>query len=156
MENLSTVLTRLMAEKGISSAELARNTGVTQSVVYRLMTGGTENPQVLTLKPIADFFKVSLEQLLGFAPLNNQSSFDNIVLHNINTKLSTVKTVASVLVDLLPKLIDGYQKAITANLVKEVVSGDMLHLLTLSTANLLIEANLMQELLIINKNAPQD
>jgi transcriptional regulator with XRE-family HTH domain len=156
MENLSTVLTHLMAAKGISSAELARMTGVTQSVVYRLMTGSTENPQVLTLKPIANVFGVSLEQLLGFVPLNNQSTLDDVKLHSINTKLSTVKTVASVLIDLLPGLIDGYQKAVTAGLVKEVVSSDILPLLILSTSNLLKEANQIQEILMTNNNVHQD
>ena len=156
MENLSSVLTHLMSEKGISSAELARKTGVTQPVIYRLMTGETENPQILTLKPIANFFGISIEQLLGLIPLNNQSSLDDILLHSINTKLSTVKTIASVLEDLLPGLIEGYQKAVAANLMKEIVSADILPLLTLNTANLLKTANQIQELLMTNNNVTQD
>ncbi len=156
MENISTVLTHLMSEKGISSAELARKTGVTQPVIYRLMTGETVNPQILTLKPIAHFFGVSLEQLLGAVPLNNQSALNDVLLHSINTKLSTVKTVASVLEDLLPGLIEGYQKSVTANLMKEVVPADILPLLTLNTANLLKAANQIQELLMTNNNVTQD
>jgi transcriptional regulator with XRE-family HTH domain len=156
MENLSTVLAHLMAEKGISSAELARKTGVTQPVVYRLMTGATENPQILTLKPIASFFGVSFEQLLGFVPMNNQSSLDDATLHSINTKLSTIKTVASVLCDLLPGLIEGYQKGVAAKFIKEQVTADILPLLTLNTSSVLKAANQIQELLMTNNNVHQE
>src|SRR5580704_17643388 len=116
MGNLSATLSHLMSEKGIKSAELARKTGIGQPVIYRIMTGTTDNPQVLTLKPIADYFGVSLEQLLSLTALNNQNSFDKATLHNISTKLTTIKTISSVLVDLLPSLIEGYKKAAEANL----------------------------------------
>ncbi len=147
MENLASVLTHLMSKNGISSAELARKTGVTQPVVYRLMTGETENPQILTLKPIANYFGISIEQLLGSIPLDNTNTMDSMLLHNINTKLSTIKTIASVLEDLLPGLVDGYQKAVAANLINEIVSAEILPLLTLNTSNLLKTANQIQELL---------
>ncbi|HLB42669.1 MAG TPA: helix-turn-helix transcriptional regulator [Gammaproteobacteria bacterium] len=148
MENLSTILSHLMSEKGIKSAELARKTGIGQPVVYRLMTGVTENPQVLTLKPIADFFGVSLDQLLGLSPLNNQRPMDNTLLHHLNNKLTTIKTIASALVDLLPDIIEGYQKAVSVNLIKETVPSDILPLLQLNITNLLKATNQIQELLI--------
>jgi len=69
MKTLSVTLTYLMNKKGIKSAELARKTGVGQPVVHRLMTGVTENPQILTLKPIADFFQISIDQLLPTSAL---------------------------------------------------------------------------------------
>lgn len=156
MENLSAILSHLMSEKGIKSAELARKTGVGQPVVYRLMTGATENPQVLTLKPIADFFGVSLDQLLGLSPLTDKKPLDNISLHNINNKLTTIKTIASVLVDLLPLLIEGYKKAVAANLANEDISPEILPLLPLNSANLLKAINQLQEILIINNNKSQD
>lgn len=156
MEKLSTILTHLMLEKGVNSAELARRSGVPQPVIYRLMTGATENPQVLTLKPIANYFGVSIEQLLGMISLSNRSSLDDALLHSVSTKLSTIKTIASVLVDFLPELINGYQKALSANLTKEVVSADVLPLLTLNANNLLKTANQIQEILTTNHTVPQD
>jgi transcriptional regulator with XRE-family HTH domain len=156
MENLSTVLGRLVAEKGISSAELARKTGVSQPVVHRLIAGETENPQILSLKPLADYFGISLDQLLGYAPLNAPKSFDNALMHSVTSKLSTIKTVASILIDLLPGLIDGYQKAVAARLVDEVVSNDILPLLALNTENLLKTANQIHELLMTNNNVLQE
>lgn len=156
MENLSTVLTYLMSEKGIKSAELARKTGIGQPVIYRMMTGTTENPQVLSLKPIADFFGVSLDQLLGLSPLNSQKPLDNISLHNLTNKLTTIKTIASVLVDLLPELIEGYKKAISANLIKDEVPTDILPLLPINSMNLLKTINQLQEMLTVKNNTSQD
>lgn len=156
MDNLSSVLTYLMSKKEIKSAELARKTGVGQPVVYRLMTGATENPQILTLKPIADFFDVTFEQLLGITPLNNQKRLDNISLHNITNKLTTIKTIASVLTDLLPTLIEGYKNAVAAGLINEEISADILPLLPINSNNLLKAINLLQEVLIINNNKSQD
>lgn len=139
-----------MTEMKISSAELARKTGVAQPVVYRLMTGVTENPQILTIKPIANFFGVSIEQLLGMIPLNNMKLIDDMLMHDINSKLSSVKTIASVLVDFFPGLVEGYEKALSANLIKEVVSIDVLPLLILNTNNLVKIANQIHDLLITN------
>ena len=156
MENLSTVLTYLMSEKGIKSAELARKTGIGQPVIYRMMTGTTENPQVLSLKPIADFFGVSLDQLLGLSPLNSQKPLDNISLHNLTNKLTTIKTIASVLVDLLPELIEGYKKAISANLINDEVPTDILPLLPINSMNLLKTINQLQEMLTVKNNTSQD
>ena len=156
MENLAATLTYLMSAKGIKSAELARKTGVGQPVVYRLMTGVTENPQVLTIKPIADFFGVTLDQLLGLSPLSNQRLMDNISIHNLNNKLTTIKTIASVLVDILPPLIEGYKKAISTKLVEEDVSADILPLLPLNSTNLLKTINQLQEILTTNSNISQD
>jgi len=155
MENLSAILSHLMSEKGIKSAELARKTGIGQPVIYRLMTGTTDNPQVLTLKPIADFFGISLDQLLGFTPLTNQKPFDKVSLHDLNNKFITIKTIASVLVDLLPSLIEGYKKANSTNLIKGDVPADILPLLPLNSANLLKTINQLQEMLVL-KNIFQD
>ena len=143
MENLSTVLTHLMSKNGLTSSELARKTGVAQPVIYRLMSGNTENPQILTLRPIADYFGISIEQLLGLSSLNNQKILDKALLHDVTNKLSTIKTIASVLIDILPTLTESYQKAVLAKLVKETTPIDILPLLQLNTANLLKTANLI-------------
>jgi len=155
MKNLAAILSHLMAEKEIRSAELARKTGVGQPVIYRLMNGVTDNPQVLTLKPIADFFDISLDQLLGLKPLTKHKSLDNESLPIINNKLTTIKAIGSVLAEILPTLIDGYKKSVEANLIKEEISTDILPLLPLNTINLLKAINQLQELLITD-NILQD
>lgn len=139
----------------IKSAELARRTGIGQPVIHRLMTGVTENPQILTLKPIADYFEVSIEQLLGLVPLSQRKMIDEATVHNLNNKLSTVKTVAGVLTDLLPTLIEGYQKAIESHLIPATIPKDILPLLALNTSNLL-KATQQAQVLLTHNNENQD
>jgi len=156
MKNLSEILSHLMSEANIKSAELARKTGIGQPVIYRLMTGVTENPQILTLKPIADYFGKSIDQLLGLAPLENIQPLTHAMLHELGNKLSSIKTVASVLIDFLPALIEGYQKALLTKMIRETVSSEILPLLMLNTNNLLKTANYIQELLLNYNNKVKD
>jgi len=69
MKKLSTNLKALMAELHITESELARRTGVGQPVVHRIASGETDNPKVGTLSPIANFFALSISQLIGDEPL---------------------------------------------------------------------------------------
>jgi transcriptional regulator with XRE-family HTH domain len=148
--NLAKVLTHLASKKGLTSSELARQTGIAQPVIYRLMTGVTENPQILTLKPIADYFEISIDQLLGSTSLNGLRVLDNELLHDVTNNLITIKTISTILIDVMPGLIEGYQKAVVSHLIKETTSLDILPLLQINTANLLKAANLIQKLLIEN------
>jgi transcriptional regulator with XRE-family HTH domain len=157
VKNLSDVLSFLMSNRGIKSAELARKTSVAQPVVSRLITGATTNPQVLTIKPIADFFDVSFEQLLGISPLDVEKQFNSAQLNDLNNKVNSIKTIASALISILPALIEGYQKAISVNLIKEDVPADILPLFTLNMKNLLKTTDQIQELLwTMNNNKYQD
>lgn len=63
--NVGKVLSYLMKEQGLTSAELARLTGVLQPVVYRIASGETDNPKIGTLIPIANHFGISINQLVG-------------------------------------------------------------------------------------------
>jgi transcriptional regulator with XRE-family HTH domain len=147
MNNLASVLSFLMSKNGLTSSELARRTRVAQPVVYRLMNGDTENPQILTLKPIADYFGVSIEQLLGFVPLNNERMLNKTLIHEITTKLTTIRTIASILEDMLPLLIEAYQKASSSQLIKEPISPEVLPLLPLNIINIMKATNYIQHLI---------
>jgi SOS-response transcriptional repressor LexA len=71
-ENIvSQIITSLMTEIGIKESELARQTGLPQTTINRLLLGDTFDPRANTLKPIAKFFGVTIGQLLGEEPLNN-------------------------------------------------------------------------------------
>lgn len=65
MPNLATILSNLMKEHDISASELSRRTGIVQPVIYRMMTGETDNPKVTTLIPLAQYFNISIDQLVG-------------------------------------------------------------------------------------------
>ena len=69
MKKLSSNLKGLMAEIHISESELARRTSIGQPVIHRIASGETDNPKVATLSPIANFFAISISQLIGDEPL---------------------------------------------------------------------------------------
>ena len=73
MNTLSENLRNLMWEFRISESELARRVGISQPVIHRIAKGLTQNPNVETLRPIVKYFSISLDQLLGDAPLPIES-----------------------------------------------------------------------------------
>ncbi len=63
--NIATNLRKLMDIAHIGENELSRRTNVTQPVIHRLLSGENTNPKLLTLQPIANYFMVSISQLIG-------------------------------------------------------------------------------------------
>ncbi|OGT58633.1 MAG: hypothetical protein A3F43_01495 [Gammaproteobacteria bacterium RIFCSPHIGHO2_12_FULL_42_10] len=63
------ILSRLLSEKRIRVTELARQINLPQPTVHRIATGICEHPHLSSLKPIADFFDVTIDQLKGFDPI---------------------------------------------------------------------------------------
>ncbi len=70
MTKLSLVLKKLIPEHRLNTSELARLTGVLQPVLHRMVTGETDNPKIATLLPIAKHFNITVDQLMGEAPLD--------------------------------------------------------------------------------------
>lgn len=64
------IIKQLMSECGIKEAELARQTGLPQTTVNRLLLGETADPRANTLIPIANYFGIGVGQLLGQEPLS--------------------------------------------------------------------------------------
>lgn len=71
MKNLSRILRALMEEGKLSESELARRCQVGQPVIHRILSGETDNPRVATLSLIANYFSLSISQLIGDQPLPN-------------------------------------------------------------------------------------
>ncbi len=65
MKELPRILLTLMEEQDLTVSELARRTGIGQPVIHRLLSGETDNPKVATLSPIANYFAISISQLIG-------------------------------------------------------------------------------------------
>lgn len=59
------ILNRLMAEKKLRVAELARRVNLPQPTVHRIATGTCEHPHLSSLEPIAEFFSITVDQLKG-------------------------------------------------------------------------------------------
>src|SRR5690242_4678087 len=66
---IANILNRLMADKKIRVAELARCINLPQPTVHRIATGSCEHPHLSSLKPIANFFSITIEQLKGHEPI---------------------------------------------------------------------------------------
>lgn len=64
------VLRYLMQDIGnISEGELFRRTGVPQPTIHRILSGMTPNPRMESIEPLAEFFNISTDQMLGRVPL---------------------------------------------------------------------------------------
>lgn len=72
---ISKILLRLMASSGVSQTELHRRTGVGQSTLSRILNPhapkGIKDPTDKQVKPLADFFGITTDQLRGHSPLSS-------------------------------------------------------------------------------------
>ena len=62
---LHEVLEKLMTEVAINEAELARKTDIPQPTLHRILSGATKSPRGTSLAPLANFFSVTINQLMG-------------------------------------------------------------------------------------------
>lgn len=84
---LADILKQLIQTKGITITELARRINLPQPTIQRIASGTYKRPHNKTLRPIAEFFKITIDQLAGLEPihwLRNNSSIRQIPLltHN--------------------------------------------------------------------------
>lgn len=69
-DSASSVLRYLMQDIGnISEGELSRRTGVPQPTIHRILSGMTPNPRIESIRPLAEFFNISPDQMHGRVPL---------------------------------------------------------------------------------------
>lgn len=67
---VSDILRRLLFEKNMKVVELARATSVPQQTLQRIATGGcSRQPQMSSLVPVAEYFSISVDQLIGKEPI---------------------------------------------------------------------------------------
>ena len=63
--NLNRNLSWLMENNRVSLSVLYRNTGIAIPTIKRLQSDPTTNPTIATLQPIANFFGITITQLIG-------------------------------------------------------------------------------------------
>ena len=64
MNKLSNNLKKLLRNAKISENELARRTGISQQIINRILSGENKNPKIATLAPLANYFMVSISELI--------------------------------------------------------------------------------------------
>jgi transcriptional regulator with XRE-family HTH domain len=72
-------LKKLLETHQISPSQLADKCALDRPRLSRLMAGKTINPQVDTLRPIAEFFNITIEQLIGDLSLSDNDAHGVIV-----------------------------------------------------------------------------
>ena len=66
----------LMAKARVSSDELARQIGVPATTIKRIRNNEHANPTIYTLAPIANYFSVSLNELIG---IKNSTNINHVI-----------------------------------------------------------------------------
>ncbi|MEQ4655669.1 S24 family peptidase [Providencia manganoxydans] len=85
IEKLVENINVLMREKGVANfTELAKNTKIPQPTMHRLVSGDIKDPKYTLLKNIADFFKVSVDELVESSLKHNREH------NNADTTISSV------------------------------------------------------------------
>ncbi|MEF2878664.1 MAG: helix-turn-helix transcriptional regulator [Blautia sp.] len=79
MENLK----KLRQQKGLSQQKLANYLDISQQSVYKYENDISE-PDISTLKKIADFFEISIDYLVGNTEI--EQKYDNYVEESLNSE----------------------------------------------------------------------
>lgn len=66
------VLKSLLQSYGLNEVELANKSGISQATINRIMNGANPDPKISTIIPIANYFGVTIGQLIGSEPLFNE------------------------------------------------------------------------------------
>ncbi len=83
LNELSNNLNILMAKARLSSSELARQIGIPATTIKRIRNNEQANPTIVTLLPIAQYFSISLSQLVGSESLPSTEKSCVTGLHKI-------------------------------------------------------------------------
>lgn len=62
--NIGEKMQYFMKEKGIKAYKMAKEVGIGQGYIYDILNGKNKNPGVYTVKKIADYLCVSIDELL--------------------------------------------------------------------------------------------
>ena len=90
--NVSSVITELLNRDGISATELHRRTGVPQSTLSRILSGKIVDPADKHISKIAEYFRVSTDQLRGRLPIPSEAERDGQVAHQDAKKVESNAT----------------------------------------------------------------
>jgi len=85
---LANILKKLLFQKDMRVTDLARELDIPQPTIHRLVAGKSTRPYKSSLEPIASYFSITVDQLLGNEPLSNEDPQ--------HTTIFPVKGVASI------------------------------------------------------------
>lgn len=65
------VLAKLMLQAKIDESSLAKACNISLASLSRIKNNPESNPTISTLRPLAEFFNITIDQLLGYSPIEN-------------------------------------------------------------------------------------
>lgn len=90
---LSEMLKKLLFERSMKPIQLARELNLPQPTVHRLVTGKSTRPYKSSLVPIAEFFGITTDQLLGETPLSNLKN-NTAAISSTNKKIKAIPLIS--------------------------------------------------------------
>jgi transcriptional regulator with XRE-family HTH domain len=100
-------------EKNLSASSLAEKLDMPRNKITRILNGEVSDPKASTLTPIADYFGVTIDELLGLKPLSNK------IIHSSNRTLLMEKPFIS-----QDKIIDWINNNYEPSLFYEIAIKD--------------------------------
>lgn len=93
--SLSQVLAKLMKLNNLNGSELAELIGLPSQTINRILSGFVKDPRASTLTQVADYFGITIDQLLGKKPLPQEFSLiaSEVSQPPVLIPLHTVKSV---------------------------------------------------------------
>lgn len=76
--DIKDVLGELMQKEGIKQVKLEDLSGVPQPTISRILRGGHQTLELATARKLANYFKVSLDQMVGAEPLKDDARWHQV------------------------------------------------------------------------------
>jgi transcriptional regulator with XRE-family HTH domain len=96
-KTIDKILAELMAREGLNQARLSALTKVGQPTISRILKPngpkGIKNPTDTQVRPIADHFRISTDQLRGYAPLDAAATQDSAAQAEPASAIALVKNM---------------------------------------------------------------
>jgi SOS-response transcriptional repressor LexA len=73
---LGNILKKLLFDNNMKASDLAREVNLPPPTIHRLVTGKSTRPYKSSLEPIADYFSLNVEQLVGEEPIQGIAKQD--------------------------------------------------------------------------------
>jgi transcriptional regulator with XRE-family HTH domain len=113
-KTIDKILAELMAREGLNQARLSALTKVGQPTISRILKPngpkGIKNPTDTQVRPIADHFQISTDQLRGYAPLDPAAEGESVAQPSTSSTMDAVKEMLA----RASKLPDGLKQRILA------------------------------------------
>lgn len=86
-------LDNMMSNRQLSASELSRRINIPSDTIKKMRTGKNTNPTIATLKPIANYFGITVSQLIGEEPITSANCGEEDY-HNNQTKYASIPIIA--------------------------------------------------------------